>query len=81
MLFRSVAVVDKSHARPALRTASDTDESGRGLGVVEAVTARWGSDPLPWGKRVWGDLERKSGQPNDQSAGTGPAARADASSS
>jgi anti-sigma regulatory factor (Ser/Thr protein kinase) len=75
-----IAVTDKSHAHPAVRTASDTDESGRGLGVLEAVTSRWGTDPLPWGKRVWGELERKSSHPNDQTADTVPADSDDNSS-
>ncbi|KAB8169727.1 ATP-binding protein [Streptomyces sp. 3MP-14] len=52
-----VAVVDKSHCLPVPRTSGAEDGSGRGLTLVEAVTTRWGADPLPWGKRVWADLE------------------------
>ena len=52
-----VAVVDKSHCLPAPRSSGEEDGSGRGLTLVEAVTTRWGTDPLPWGKRVWADLE------------------------
>ncbi|GAA3857567.1 ATP-binding protein [Streptomyces sedi] len=52
-----VAVVDKSRCLPTLRVPGDEDGSGRGLRLVEAVTTRWGTDPLPWGKRVWADLE------------------------
>jgi hypothetical protein len=48
-----VAVVDRSSARPAPRAASVDDENGRGLAVIEAVSDEWGTDPLPWGKRVW----------------------------
>jgi serine/threonine-protein kinase RsbW len=60
-----VAVVDKSRTHPGLCTAADTDECGRGLAVVAALTARWGTDPLPWGKRVWGELELCSGSQPD----------------
>ncbi|UED83190.1 ATP-binding protein [Streptomyces profundus] len=56
-----VAVVDKSHTPPMRRTPTDSEDSGRGLTLVEAVTTRWGTDPLPWGKRVWADLELTSG--------------------
>ncbi|MGO4421217.1 ATP-binding protein [Streptomyces sp. MCAF7] len=51
-----VAVTDKSHVLPTRRTAKDDDENGRGLAIVEAVSDRWGTDRLPWGKRVWGEL-------------------------
>jgi serine/threonine-protein kinase RsbW len=52
-----VAVVDKSRALPHLRPASPGEEHGRGLVLVEAMSARWGVDTLPWGKRVWAELE------------------------
>ncbi|MFD4314958.1 ATP-binding protein [Streptomyces sp. NPDC058548] len=52
-----VAVIDLDRTEPALRLAADDDERGRGLALVEAVSARWGVDPLRWGKRVWADLE------------------------
>jgi len=51
-----VAVVDESHALPELRTVTPGEESGRGLAVVEELSDRWGSDRLPWGKRVWVEL-------------------------
>ncbi|CDR09841.1 ATP-binding protein [Streptomyces iranensis] len=51
-----VAVIDKSRAQPVQRTANADDESGRGLAIVEAISVRWGTDRLPWGKRVWADL-------------------------
>lgn len=55
-----VAVVDKSHARPELREPTDSDVHGRGLLIVDALTERWGTDPLPWGKRIWCELRRKA---------------------
>ncbi|RMI44438.1 ATP-binding protein [Streptomyces triticirhizae] len=51
-----VAVVDKSRTMPDPRTASGTDTDGRGLIVVEALSDRWGTDLLRWGKRVWAEL-------------------------
>ncbi|MGC5562568.1 ATP-binding protein [Streptomyces sp. FR-108] len=52
-----VAVVDKApRALPAMRTASASDTGGRGLVVVEALSDRWGTDLLGWGKRVWAEL-------------------------
>ncbi|MGY0059697.1 ATP-binding protein [Streptomyces sp. LZ34] len=51
-----LSVVDRSHAKPTQRTASEDDEHGRGLAIVEAVSDRWGTDPLRWGKRVRSEL-------------------------
>ncbi|MFD9456366.1 ATP-binding protein [Streptomyces sp. NPDC059985] len=42
---------------PVLRQAADTDESGRGLAVLDAVAVRWGVRPGPTGgKTVWAEL-------------------------
>ncbi|MFE5370400.1 ATP-binding protein [Streptomyces mirabilis] len=41
----------------ARRTASSTDETGRGLLLVDALTARWGTEPWPpSGKVVWAEI-------------------------
>lgn len=53
-----ICVTDRSHARPVPRRAGDGEVCGRGLLVVEVLTARWGTDALPRGKRVWGELSR-----------------------
>ncbi|MGW2874757.1 ATP-binding protein [Streptomyces sp. NPDC001233] len=58
-----VAVTDKSRTLPVLATASTADITGRGLALVDAVSRQWGTDSLPWGKRVWADVE-----PADDSA-------------
>ncbi|MFD8385203.1 ATP-binding protein [Streptomyces sp. NPDC059679] len=50
-----IAVVDKSHAKPVLRTTTSSEERGRGLAIVDALAVKWGVDPLPWGKRVWAE--------------------------
>ena len=54
-----IAVADRSHVPPVPRTPDDGELSGRGLLIVEALTASWGTEPLPWGKRVWGELVRE----------------------
>jgi len=41
----------------ACRTASPTDETGRGLLLVDALTAEWGTEPWPpSGKVVWAEI-------------------------
>lgn len=41
----------------ARRAAGSTDETGRGLLLVEALAARWGSEPWPpSGKVVWAEI-------------------------
>ncbi|MEV0603397.1 ATP-binding protein [Streptomyces sp. NPDC050315] len=52
-----IAVIDKDPSRPAARPTDPADESGRGFAIVAALADQWGVDPLPWGKRVWADLE------------------------
>lgn len=52
-----IAVVDRSHREPAAREAGPDDEGGRGLLLVAAMSARWGIDRLPWGKKVWAEIE------------------------
>ena len=57
-----IGVVDKSKKFPAPRESSAEDEGGRGLALVEALAEDWGTDPLPWGKRVWAELHGKGHQ-------------------
>ncbi|MGW7578429.1 ATP-binding protein [Streptomyces sp. NPDC054765] len=57
-----IGVVDKSKAPPRHRPPGNEDDSGRGLVLVAGLTSAWGTDRLPWGKRVWGELRRKAGQ-------------------
>ncbi|MFD2621915.1 ATP-binding protein [Streptomyces chumphonensis] len=51
-----IAVVDFSKVSPQRRGAAEDAEDGRGLAIVEHLAAAWGTDPLPWGKRVWAEL-------------------------
>jgi serine/threonine-protein kinase RsbW len=55
-----IAVVDRSRLVPVLGDPDVDGTRGRGLALVEALTDRWGTDPLPWGKRVWGELKESS---------------------
>ncbi|MFE5244864.1 MULTISPECIES: ATP-binding protein [unclassified Streptomyces] len=52
-----VGVADLSRARPVEREADDNEEGGRGLRLVAALAADWGTDERRWGKIVWADLE------------------------
>lgn len=53
-----VEVSDASSELPRLRRASPSDESGRGLALVEALANAWSTDlrPCSTGKTVWFEL-------------------------
>ncbi|MFE5595158.1 ATP-binding protein [Streptomyces sp. NPDC056549] len=52
-----VAVIDRSPQGPTVpKQAELLDESGRGLFLVDALAADWGTDRMRWGKRVWANL-------------------------
>ncbi|MEU3947942.1 ATP-binding protein [Streptomyces sp. NPDC029526] len=51
-----IGVVDFSREHPVPRAHGPEDESGRGLVLVAHLAEDWGTDPLPWGKRVWAEL-------------------------
>ncbi|MFF6778970.1 SpoIIE family protein phosphatase [Streptomyces sp. NPDC012637] len=53
-------VGDDSPQLPRRRWARDTDESGRGLAVVEALSSRWGAVPTYGGKAVWFEVDLAS---------------------
>ncbi|WP_406347257.1 SpoIIE family protein phosphatase [Streptomyces sp. NBC_00648] len=46
-------VKDRSSVRPRRRTPGEAATSGRGLMLIEAVSARWGIEPRGDGKAVW----------------------------
>ncbi|MFD4696404.1 ATP-binding protein [Streptomyces niveus] len=61
--FVRIAVADNSKTIPTLRTTTGGHhETGRGLAIIDALTWRWGTDLLPEGKRVWGDLRSEVGE-------------------
>ncbi len=51
-----IAVQDGSTEMPAPREASFKDENGRGMLIIEALSHRWGCDPVASGKVVWADV-------------------------
>ena len=54
-----VEVWDSAATLPVPRGATLSDESGRGLEIVDAVAQSWGVEPGPdGGKWVWADLVR-----------------------
>ena len=73
-------VADAGDGRPTPRHAAETDESGRGLLLVAALTERWGVSPRTApgavGKTVWCEL-KLPGDPDDPARA--PTARTDAS--
>jgi hypothetical protein len=46
-------VSDGSPTTPRIRRASETDEGGRGLQLVAALSQRWGTRYTPEGKCIW----------------------------
>jgi len=52
-----VEVEDQDSRLPVLQQHNDWDAlGGRGLMLVDALSARWGSQPCPFGKLVWAEL-------------------------
>ncbi|MCK8681296.1 ATP-binding protein [Streptomyces lichenis] len=52
-----VSVADGSKVPPEPRQPRADDERGRGLVLVNALAAGWGTEPLATGKRVWAELD------------------------
>ncbi|WP_326695376.1 SpoIIE family protein phosphatase [Streptomyces sp. NBC_01766] len=50
-------VKDRSSAWPRRRTPGEAATSGRGLMLIDAVSARWGVEPRGDGKAVWCEFE------------------------
>jgi anti-sigma regulatory factor (Ser/Thr protein kinase) len=46
-------VLDKSRTLAQLQTGSDQSAGGRGLQLVDALSASWGSSDTPTGKLTW----------------------------
>lgn len=51
-----VAVHDGSRELPARREPSEDDQGGRGIGLIDDLSASWGSATTPGGKRTWFEL-------------------------
>lgn len=51
-----IEVVDASPVSPVFRASGETEESGRGLAIVDGLASDWGTDPPDGdgvGKKVW----------------------------
>lgn len=58
-----VEVRDAGGGRPAVLQAGPQDGSGRGLGLVQALSSAWGVIPSSPGKTVWYELPVASEEP------------------
>ncbi|MFD0008196.1 ATP-binding protein [Streptomyces sp. NPDC127178] len=56
-----IGVSDRSQVVPRMEKATDDAEGGRGLCVVDALSARWGYDPHRWGKVTWAEIKAPAG--------------------
>ncbi len=52
-----VEVEDAAGGTPQIRPLSPDRPGGFGLRIVDGVVDRWGWEPLPFGKRVWFEVE------------------------
>lgn len=52
-----ITVKDTCAQLPSMRTVADTDESGRGMWIINNLASDWGVMNLPDGKRVWADFQ------------------------
>jgi PAS domain S-box-containing protein len=55
-----VEVFDHDLRLPRIRMASENDEGGRGLYLVDQLAERWGSRPTDGGKAVWFEMPIQS---------------------
>lgn len=51
-----ISVADESPTGPTLRTYDAEAATGRGLHLVDVLSARWGMESRPTGKAVWCEL-------------------------
>lgn len=56
-----IDVIDTGSGTPEPQPASWTEEHGRGLHLVDALTTAWGLEIIPEGKLVWAELPRTVG--------------------
>ncbi|WP_245737861.1 SpoIIE family protein phosphatase [Streptomyces sparsogenes] len=73
-----VAVSDSSPRAPAKPVLVDWESTGgRGLLLVEAMSAAWGSVPVSGGKQVWSEVVVTTHRTDDPDPGTGGSAGTD----
>jgi hypothetical protein len=63
-----VCVQDQSHHRPRMRQPASDDTGGRGLTILDALSADWGCQLLPdqSGKIVWARLDQRADDDGDE---------------
>ncbi|HUP69338.1 MAG TPA: response regulator [Acidimicrobiales bacterium] len=59
-----IEVADHGQVVPAVKDADDSDTSGRGLAIVEALSSAWGIVPNPHGKTIWFEVPRLDTMPS-----------------
>ncbi len=57
----TVVVSDSSPEGPAMREAPTDSDQGRGLRIVEALSAHWGWHPEDGGKAIFAVLAKEAG--------------------
>lgn len=50
-------IEDESGAHPRKRSYASDATTGRGMLLVESMTSRWGTEPVPGGKVVWCEFD------------------------
>jgi serine/threonine-protein kinase RsbW len=55
-----VEVIDSGHGAPKVRHPEPTAASGRGLALVEALAAAWGTGPVEGGTSVWFEVDAEA---------------------
>jgi anti-sigma regulatory factor (Ser/Thr protein kinase) len=56
--YLRIDVIDDGDGRPGLRTAPPLADRGRGLQIVDRLSAAWGVEDLIPGKQVWSVITR-----------------------
>lgn len=56
-----VEIGDESPVLPVTLDVTTDAVAGRGLALVEELSARWGAEHAPPGKRVWFEVHRRDG--------------------
>ncbi|MET7476640.1 SpoIIE family protein phosphatase [Streptomyces sp. NPDC005648] len=59
-------VYDGSQTMPRIRRATETDEGGRGLQLIAALSGRWGARYTPSGKCIWAEQPLLAGEGPDR---------------
>ena len=65
-------VRDRSRQAPVMKVVGPSDIGGRGLHVVDAVSASWGWEPTADGKSVWAIVDAVARDPHGDDRGESP---------